>query len=161
MATVPADLILHPLGGEPRTAAEQVQIFQLVVVVIDPYTSESSWLLETAGRILTEFSGADCRVGWLVTAPDDDARTFLGPWADRLMVFCDPERAAVEALGLEQIPSLVHVGHDLSIVGVAEGWDPESWRPVLDNLAAMMSWSRPSLHRAGDPVAFAGSPAKG
>ena len=79
MATVSADLTLHPLGGEPRTAAEQVQLFQLVLVAIDPYTNESAWLLETAGRLLTEFSGADCRVAFLVTAPEEDARTFLGP----------------------------------------------------------------------------------
>ncbi len=161
VATVSADLTLHPLGGEPRTAAEQVNLFQLVVVAIDPYTNESAWLLETAGRLLTEFSGADCRVAFLVTAPEEDARTFLGPWADRVMVFCDPERTAVEALGIEQIPSLVHVGHDLTVVGAAQGWDPDTWRPVLDNLSAMMSWSRPALPRPGDPGAFAGSPAKG
>lgn len=161
MATVSADLTLQPLGGEPRTAAEQVNLFQLVVVAIDPYTNESAWLLETAGRLLTGFSGADCRVAFLVTAPEDDARTFLGPWADRVMVFCDPDRTAVEALGIEEIPSLVHVGHDLTVVGSAQGWDAETWRPVLDNLAAMMSWTRPVLPKQGDPSAFAGSPAKG
>jgi hypothetical protein len=32
---------------------------------------------------------------------------------------------------------------------------------VLDNLAAMMSWTRPVLPKQGDPSAFAGSPAKG
>ncbi|MFM7063266.1 MAG: hypothetical protein ACKO04_07210 [Actinomycetes bacterium] len=161
MATVSADLTLQPLGGEPRTAAEQVNLFQLVVVAIDPYTNQSAWLLETAGRLLTEFSGADCRVAFLVTAPEEDARAFLGPWVDRVMVFCDPDRTAVAGLGIEQIPALVHVGHDLTVVGSAEGWDAETWRPVLDNLAAMMSWSRPALPRPGDPGAFAGTPAAG
>ncbi|NCY17386.1 MAG: hypothetical protein EBX39_11590, partial [Actinobacteria bacterium] len=33
---------------------------------LDPFTLESSWILETAGRILTAFHGADCRVAWLV-----------------------------------------------------------------------------------------------
>lgn len=161
VATVSADLTLQPLGGEPRTAAEQVQIFQLVVVAIDPYTNESAWLLETAGRLLTGFADADCRVAFLVTAPEEDARAFLGPWAERLMVFIDPERTAVEGLGIEEIPSLVHVGHDLTIIGSAKGWNADTWRPVLDNLAAMMSWTRPVLPKQGDPSAFAGSPAKG
>ena len=161
MATVSADLVLQPLGGEPRTAAEQVNLFQLVVVVLDPYTNESAWVLETAGRILAEFAGADCRVGWLVTAPEDDARTFLGPWAERMMVFVDPERTAVAALELEEIPALVHIGHDLSVIGRAEGWNPDTWRPITDNLGAMMSWSRPTFPRTGDPVPFPGSPAAG
>ena len=55
----------------------------------------------------------------------------------------------------------VHVGHDLTVVGSAQGWNADTWRPVLDNLAAMMSWTRPVLPKQGDPSAFAGSPAKG
>jgi len=161
VATVPADLTFQPLGGEPRTAAEQLNLFQLVLVAIDPYTNQSAWVLETAGRILTEFAGADCRVAWLVTAPEEDARTFLGPWAERMMVFVDPERTVVKALDLNEIPSLIHIGHDLSVIGKADGWDPATWRAITDNLGAMMSWTRPTYPRPGDPVAFAGSPAAG
>lgn len=161
MATVPADLKLEPIGGEPLTMSDQVTMFHLVTVVLDPYTYESAWILETAGRILGELVGADCRVAWLVTAPEKDALAFLGPWADRFLTFADPERTAVEALGVEQIPALVHVGNDLSIIGKADGWDPEQWRPVTDNLARMMSWSRPVYPKPGDPMPFEGSPAAG
>lgn len=136
-------------------------MFHLVAVVIDPYTYESSWLLETAGRILEEFSGADCRTAWLVTADEKDATAFLGPWAERMLTFCDPERKVVSGLGLEQIPALIHVGPDLTLVGKAEGWNPAEWREITDNLAVMMSWSRPTFPQPGDPVAFAGSPAAG
>ena len=80
MATVPPDLTLHPNGGEPLTVADQVTMFHLVLVALDPYTYESSWLLETAGRILEEFVGADCRAGWLVTADEPTPPPFLGPW---------------------------------------------------------------------------------
>lgn len=162
MATVPPDLELTPLGGEPRTAAEQCALFHLVIVAIDPYTWESSGrLLETAGRILTEFGGADCRVAWLVTGPEADAESFLGPWAERILTFCDPERKVVSALELTEIPSLVHIGNDLSVIGRADGWDPEAWRKVTDNLGEMMSWSRPRIPESGDPLPFAGSPAAG
>lgn len=161
VATVPADLELHPYGGDTLTVAEQVTMFHLVVVVIDPYTYESSWLLETAGRILEELAEADCRVGWLVTADDADAAAFLGPWRSRFMTFCDPDRSVVKALELKEIPALVHIGNDLSIIGVAEGWDPETWRPVTDNLAKMMSWNKPVFPKPGDPLPFAGSPAEG
>lgn len=161
MTQVPADLELHPIGGDDRTMEEQTALFHLVCVVIDPYTYESSWILETAGRILQHFVGADCRVAWLVTAPEADARAFLGPWAERILTFCDPDRRVVRALGIETIPALVHVGNDRSIIGTAEGWDPETWRMVTDNLARMMSWSRPVLPRSGDPLPFAGTPVAG
>jgi hypothetical protein len=161
MATVPPDLELTPVGGESRTMAEQTALFHLALVAIDPYTYESSWLLETAGRILEEFRGADVRVAWLVTGPEADATAFLGPWADRMLTFCDPERKVVAALELEQIPALVHIGNDLSVIGRAQGWEPAEWRAITDHLATMMSWSRPNFPRTGDPQPFTGSPAAG
>lgn len=136
-------------------------MFHLVTVVLDPYTYESSWILETAGRILDEFAGADCRAAWVLTADERDAEAFLGPWRERLLTFCDPERKFVSGLGIEEIPALVHIGPDLSVVGVAQGWDPAAWRAITDNLAKVMHWSRPTLPKPGDPVAFAGSPAAG
>lgn len=141
--------------------SDQVTMFHLVTVALDPYTYESAWILETAGRILEEFVGADCRVAWLVTAEEKDAKAFLGPWAERFLTFADPERTVVAGLGIEEIPALVHVGNDLSIIGKADGWDPEEWKPITDNLAKMMSWSKPVFPKPGDPLAFAGSPAKG
>lgn len=141
--------------------SELTAMFHLALVAIDPYTYESSWLLETAGRILEEFRGADVRVAWLVTGPEQDARAFLGPWAERLLTFADPERKVVAALELEQIPALVHIGNDLSVIGRAEGWDPAEWKAVTDHLATMMSWSRPTIPLTGDPQPFPGSPAAG
>jgi hypothetical protein len=161
VATVSPDLQLDPIGGEPLTMSDQVTMFHLVAVALDPYTYESAWILETAGRILSEIVGADCRVAWLVTAPEKDALAFLGPWAERFLTFADPDRTAVAGLGIEEIPSLVHVGTDLSVIGKCDGWDPEQWRPITDNLARMMSWSKPVFPKPGDPKAFAGSPAKG
>ncbi len=161
VATVPADLKLEPIGGEPLTMSDQVTMFHLVTVVLDPYTYESAWLLETAGRILGELVGADCRVAWLVTADERDALAFLGPWAERFLTFADPDRTAVKALGVEEIPALVHIGNDLSIIGKADGWDADRWHPITDNLAKMMSWSKPVYPKPGDPMPFAGSPAEG
>ncbi|MET0802509.1 MAG: hypothetical protein ABW009_01320, partial [Acidimicrobiales bacterium] len=124
----PPDLELAPLAGEARPLSEWVTNFHLVLVVLDPYTNESAWLLETAGRILENFDGADCRVAWLVTADDDDAKAFLGPWADRILTFVDPDRKAVKALELDEVPALVHIGGNLALIGKAEGWDPVEWR---------------------------------
>lgn len=157
--SAPADLKIGALSGSPITLSQWVTTFHLVVVVIDPYTDESAWVLDTAGRILSEFKGADCRVGWLVTAGEDDARTFLGPWAKELLTLLDPDRTVVKALGLEHLPALVHIRQDLSVAGVAEGWDPKQWQTVTDQLGTVMSWSKPRLPAAGDPSPFAGSAA--
>ena len=48
---------------------------------------------------------------------------------------------------------------DLSVVGLAPGWDPTTWRPVTDNLARIMSWNKAMYPKPGDPEPFRGSPA--
>lgn len=157
----PADLTLSPLKGEPRTIAAWLTTFQLATVVLDPFTNQSSWILETAGRILTHFNGADCRVAFIVTGTADEARQFLGPWADKVLTFADPDREAVKALGLNEIPAFLQIRGDLKVAASAEGWDPLEWRAVAEALAENMSWSAPLIPAHGDPTPFAGSPAAG
>jgi hypothetical protein len=157
MATLPPDLVLHQLGKKDRTAADQLKLFHLALVVLDPYTYESSWLLETGARILSNFAGADVRAAFLLTCDEAGATEFLGPHTDEFMCFVDPDREVVKALGLKELPAFVHVALDLTIVGTAEGWDPETWRPIIENLADVMSWSRPQVPKPGDPVPFEGT----
>lgn len=157
----PADLPLDPINGETRTIAEWVTTFQLAAVVLDPFTNESSWLLETAGRILTHFREADCRVAFIVTGTADQARQFLGPWADKVLTFADPGRASVRAFGLNELPAFLQVRGDLHVAAAAEGWDPEQWHDVAGSLAKNMSWSVPLIPALGDPTPYAGSAAAG
>jgi hypothetical protein len=157
----PADLSLAPINGPARSIAEWLVTFQLAAVVLDPFTNESSWLLETAGRVLTQFRGADCRVCFIVTGTADEAREFLGPWADKVLTFADPDRTAVKAFGLNELPAFLHVRGDRSIGGAAEGWDPMEWRAVAAGLAKNMSWSAPLIPVESDPSPYAGSAASG
>ena len=157
----PADLTLTPLNGEPRSLASQLVTFQLAAVVLDPFTNESAWLLETAGRILTHFNGADCRVAFVVTGTADEARQFLGPWADKVLTFADPDRVLVKGLGLNELPAFVHIRQDLRLAAVAEGWDPLEWRSAAEALAKNNSWSAPLIPAEGDPTPYAGSAAAG
>lgn len=161
VVSVPADLKLHPIGGNEVTVAQQVSLFHLVVVVIDPYTYESSWILEPARRILFEYNEADCRPAWLVTAPESDALEFLGPLADEYVTFTDPDRNFVSAAGIETIPAFVHIGPNLEVLGAAEGWNPPAWRDVAFKLSDMMSWHRPTIPDTQDPLPFVGTPAAG
>ncbi|HEV3225613.1 MAG TPA: hypothetical protein VGZ52_02220 [Acidimicrobiales bacterium] len=162
MATDPAlDLVLTPLNGEARSVDDWVTLFPLALVVLDPFTYESAWLLEEAGRILTSFTAADVRVGWLVTASAPEARSFLGPWAESLLTFSDPDRAAVKGLGLSTLPAFVVIDMAAKVESVAEGWDPAAWRAAVGRLAAILDWSHPAIPGPGAPGPYAGSPALG
>lgn len=157
----PAELSLQPLTGPARPIEEWLTTFHLASVVIDPYTVESAWVLQAAARILRAFRGASARVNFVVTAPEADARAFLGPLADEFLVFVDPDRALVKALGLEALPAYVFIYEDGTVGAAAEGWDPKAWGKVSELIASTTSWTAPVPHAAGEPAPFPGSPALG
>ena len=160
MATAPPpEIELDPLQGDPRPIGDWVTTFHLALVVLDPYTHESSWIIDPASRILSAYNAADVRTAWLVTGTDDQARQFLGPKADEFLTFSDPDRSFVKALELERLPAFLHIDHALNVVGAAEGWIPKDWREVAKTLSAQMSWSRPAIPDAGDPPPYQGTPA--
>lgn len=162
---LPTDLHLTPLVdgalGTTRPIMEWLTTFHLASVVLDPYTNESSWILRTATRILEEFRGSHCRINLMVTAGAPDAAQFLGPLTEQFMVFCDPERSAVKAFGLDELPAFVFTRVDGVVAAKAQGWDPEAWERVGESIAAVTHWSSPELPLPGDPGPFRGSPAAG
>ena len=155
------DLMLAPLGAEARPLEEWLTTFHLATVALDPYTNESSWILPTATRILEGLRGSDARVNFLVTADESDTRAFLGPLVDQFLVFTDPDRVAVKALGLTQLPAFVFVRVDGTVTAAAEGWSALAWRAVADTIAAATAWRPPDIPLVGDPGPFHGSPALG
>jgi hypothetical protein len=155
------DLVLTPLQGKPRTVEQMLTTFHLLLVVLDPFTNQSAWILPTAGRLLQTFEQADCRTAWLLTCTPDECRQFLGPWATSIMTFADPDRVAVKELGLERLPALVHLGMQGKVEGVAEGWHPAEWKEITDRLARILRWQGPNFPTPKDPGPFEGSPALG
>jgi hypothetical protein len=158
---VAGDIELNPVGGESRSLREWTTTFHLVLVALDPFTFESAWILDTAGKLLRTFGEADCRVAWLITGSEGNARQFLGPWSDEVLTFIDPDRELVKALGLERLPALVHLNLDHAIEASAEGWEPGEWQKVADQLAQVMSWTSPNIAKLGGPGPYEGSPALG
>jgi hypothetical protein len=157
----PPDTILRPLNGPERPLSQYLTTFPLLLIVLDPFTHESAWLLETGSRILDSFGQADCRVGWLVAGDADECRQFLGPHAQRFITFSDPDRDVIKALGLERLPALICLGLDATVIDAAEGWQPTQWRAMTDRVARMLGWTGPKIPSAKDPASFAGSPALG
>lgn len=151
------DVPLAPLDGEARPLLEWLTTFQLATVVLDPFTYESGWIIDVAGRILRTFDGADCRVAWIVTGTPEQARRFLGPWTAEMLTFVDPDRSVAKALGIQRLPAFVHVRQDLAVEGRAEGWDPEAWHGVAAGLATTMDWLAPVVPETGDPAPYEGT----
>lgn len=150
---------LTRLGGETLPLSKWATTFHFAMVVLDPYTHESAWILPTAGRILREFVPSDCRTTFLVTCDDAGARQFLGPWVDEMLVLTDPERTAVKGMGLERLPAFVHINQAQQIVAGAQGWNPTEWKSVADSLATSMSWQSPVIPQPGDPTPYEGTTA--
>jgi len=155
------DLMLSPLGAEARPLEDWLTTFHLATVALDPYTNESSWILPTATRVLEGLRGSDARVNFLVTADESDTKAFLGPLVDRFLVFTDPDRTAVKALGLTQLPAFLFIRVDGTVTAATEGWSAMAWRSVADTVAAATAWSAPDIPLVGDPGPFHGSPALG
>jgi len=153
------DLTLTPLTGDGKTLSQWLTTFHLASVVLDPFTNESSWILKTAVRILRQFSGAAVRINFIVTCDASDARAFLGPYADEFLVFCDPDRVAVKALGFSELPAFALIKSDGSVPVAAQGWTSADWKEVAAAVAEITSWSRPTIPAPGDPGSFRGTPA--
>lgn len=162
VATAPSvDVELASVNGEARPFGNWLTTFPLVLAVVDPYTHESAWILRTVQRVFETYVGGDCRVAFLATADAAGTKQFLGPLADDFLAFADPSRAVVKSLGLATLPALVVVRQDGSLLGAAEGWVPEEWRALCEDLTRLTSWSRPTIPATGDPSAYPGTPALG
>lgn len=151
--------MFQPLVGDGRPLREWLTTFHLASVVIDPYTNESAWILDTAARILRQFAGASIRVNFVVTAGADQARDFLGQLAKEFLVFTDPDRTIVKQLELAELPAFVFIRMDGTVPSAAQGWNPSDWHVVADTIAKTVSWKMPLIPESGDPVSFRGSSA--
>ncbi len=159
MGYAPEELVLDSIHGKPYAVRDWLTSYPLLLVSLDPYTHESAWILETAGRFLDHFTPANVRTAWLCTTDADGCRQFLGPWAEKFLTFADDDRTVINALGIERLPALTAVYSDLSYA-TASGWDPTAWREVTAHLAKLLSWSRPMIPRPGDPLPYRGTPAQ-
>ena len=162
MTAVPLDVELAALGARarPRPLEDWLTTFPLALVVLDPYTEQSARILRTARRILVTYRGAGCRTCWLLACDADGARRFLGPWAEELLTFADPERRAIAALGLDFLPAFVFVRQDATIAAKAQGWNPGAWRAVAEAISAVTEWNRPVIGDEGDPAPYPGTAAR-
>lgn len=156
------DIVLATDAGDEQTLDQWLTTFNLLAVVIDPYTHESGWILPTADRLFGHYEEADVRCVYVVASDGEGARQYLGKFAPTRLVLVDPDREFIGSLGLERLPAIAHIGQDGTVLGSAEGWDPDEWREVVDGVEDAMDWySRPLIPTSKDPGRFEGTPALG
>jgi len=154
----PLDLVLTPINGPGRPVNAWISMFHLVFVALDPRNERSRRILNTATRVFDTYDEADCRVAWLVGGDADDTRRFLGPLADEVLTFIDPDYTAIRGFGLESLPAIVHLGVNGAIVNAVEGFNPSGWRKLTDELSRILSWTQPPIPWPTDPAPFEGAP---
>lgn len=87
-----ASITLRGRRGRERSVDDLTTLFDLCLVVFDArQPSCYRALLPVLERIDEVLSGADCTVGVLLVAGDEDVERILGPLARRVAVFVDPE----------------------------------------------------------------------
>jgi hypothetical protein len=159
MATAPPlDLQLTPINGTARPLRQWISMFNLLFVAVDPWNNRSRSILSTVDRIFATYDQSDCRVAYIVASGAADARRHLGARVDDVLTFLDPDFAAIHAFGLSNLPAIVHVAQDGSIVNAVEGWNPPLWRALTDDLSKVLSWTQPPIPWPGDPQPFEGAP---
>lgn len=162
LAAPSSDIALATPDGHSQTLGEWLTVFNLLAVVLDPFTRHSGWIIPTAARIFDHYEEADVRCAFVLTNGVNGTLSYLGKYANQNLVLLDPQREFVRSLELETLPALVHIGQDCSVAGSAQGWVPSEWSEVLANLEKAMSWrTRPVLPTADDPGRFEGTPALG
>lgn len=148
---------LNPINGEARPFSDWLTTFPMLVGAIDPYTHESSWLLDTVHRLFHHYRGAGVRVAWVVTADVEGTKSFLGPYSEEFLTFSDPSSAAVKALGLTAMPGAAVIRQDGEVLALANGWDPAAWRGVSEEVGRLTNWTPLNLPGPKDPAPYAGT----
>jgi hypothetical protein len=143
--------------GITRTLDDWATVFNLAIVVL-PDRPEGSQFVPVIERIFATFGDSDVRT--IVCVPSTPAITkrIIGDAVDEWLVWCDPDRAFAESLGLERLPAFVHLRQDTTLVTAAQGWSPSEWQRVADEIARLQHWTSPVVAGRGDPAPTPGWP---
>jgi hypothetical protein len=139
------------LSGTTRTLDDWATVFNLALVIL-PDRPEGTRFVPVIDRIFATFGDSDVRTIVCVPSTPGVARRILGDAADRWLVWCDPDGALVDSLGLERLPAFVHLRQDTTLVSAAQGWSPTEWQRVANEIAKHEHWTSPTVAGRGDPA---------
>jgi hypothetical protein len=144
-------------AGKTRTLDDWATVFNLAIVVL-PDRPEGSSFLGIVDRIFATLGDSDVRTIICVPTTPAIAKRILGAEVENWLVWCDPDRALVDSLGLERLPAFVHLRQDTTLVSAAQGWSPSEWQKVANEIARHEKWTSPIVSGPGDPRPTPGWP---
>lgn len=150
-------LALTSIRGVTRTLDDWATVFNLAIVML-PARPEAAVWVPVIERMYATLGDSDVRTAILVTTNETLTRRILGDAADRWLVFCDPDEALPRGLGLERLPAFVHLRQDTSVAACTEGWSPQAWQDVADEIARSKHWTSPQVADRRNPPPTAGWP---
>ncbi len=150
-------LALTSLAGVTRSLDDWATVFHLAIVVL-PARPEGAAFVPVIDRIYATLGDSDVRTVVCVPSTAAITRRILGAGADRWLVFCDPDVALAQSLGLERLPAFVHLRQDTTLVTAAQGWSPSEWQKVADEIARSVHWTSPMVAGRNDPPPSPGWP---
>jgi hypothetical protein len=140
-----------------RTLDDWTTVFNIAVIVL-PDRPEGAGFVPVVDRIFATFGDSDVRCIVCIPSTKAIAKRILGNAVDRWLVWCDPDRAFVESLGLERLPAFLMLRQDTSLVTAVQGWSPTEWQRVANEIAAKEHWTTPLVSGRGDPAPTPGWP---
>ena len=143
--------------GVTRTLDDWATVFNILLIVV-PDRPEGSAFVPIIDRIFRTFGDSDVRTVVCVPSTPTIAKRILGDGVDRWLVWCDPDRALVDSLGLERLPAFLLLRQDTQLVTSAQGWSPSEWQRVANEIARKEHWSTPIVTGRGDPSPTPGWP---
>ena len=150
-------LAITSYKGVTRTLDDWATVFGLAIVVL-PDRPEGAQFVPVIERVFATFGDSDVRTIVCVPTTSPIAKRIIGPAVVEWLVWCDPERALVDSLGLERLPAFVHLRQDTTLVSAAQGWSPTEWQRVADEIAKHAHWTSPVVSGRGDPAPTPGWP---
>ena len=158
MAKNPDPLLpITSYAGKTRTLDAWATVFNLAIVVL-PDRPEGSSFLGIVDRIFATLGDSDVRTIICVPTTPAIAKRILGAEVENWLVWCDPDRALVDSLGLERLPAFEHLRQDTTLVSAAQGWSPSEWQKVANEIARHEKWTSPIVSGPGDPRPTPGWP---
>lgn len=143
--------------GVVRTLDDWSTMFHLVLVILPDRPEAAEWV-PVGNRIFQVLGDADCRTAFVVPSTPAIAERILGPVETRNMTFIDPDKELIQSLGITHLPAFVHLRQDTSVAAGCEGWDPDAWQRVVNQIGKAMSWSVPDLASLRTPTPTPGFP---
>jgi hypothetical protein len=140
-----------------RTLDDWTTVFNIAVIVL-PDRPEGAAFVPVVDRIFATFGDSDVRCIVVVPSTKAITKRILGDAVDRWLVWCDPDRAFVESMGLERLPAFFMLRQDTSLVTAVQGWSPTEWQRVANEIAAKEHWTTPLVSGRGDPAPTPGWP---